>query len=199
MHDQPKYLDTRSLFWQQQFQSALDYESYLTASDSVHARKWQGLEDRLPSLTSEQTLRLSGHGRTMHVLVSSGVWCGDCVRQGPMLKRIAGACGPQVDLRLIDRDSSASLSDELRILGAQRVPVVVFLSEDWFEVGRFGDRLLTVYRAKAAREFGPSCDSGLVPPAEPQLAAEQDEWVDVFERMLLMLRLSPMLRERHGD
>ena len=25
------------------------------------------------------------------------------------------------------------------------------------------------------------------------------EWVDVFERMHLMLRLSPHLRERHGD
>jgi hypothetical protein len=116
-----------------------------------------------------------------------------------MLQRIAEACGPEVELRLIDRNASAELTDELRILGAMRVPMVVFLSEDWFEVGRFGDRLLTAYRAKAAREFGPACDSGIVAPPADQLAAEQEEWVGIFERMLLMLRLSPMLRERYGD
>ena len=34
---------------------------------------------------------------------------------------------------------------------------------------------------------------------EEELVAEQSEWVDVFERMILMARLSPPLRERHGD
>ena len=38
-----------------------------------------------------------------------------------------------------------------------RVPVVVFLSEDYFEVGRFGDRLLSAYRAKGAKELVAAC------------------------------------------
>jgi hypothetical protein len=135
----------------------------------------------------------------MNVLVYSGVWCGDCVRQGPMFRRVAEACGPRVRLRLVDRDASKALQDELRILGALRVPAVVFLSEDFHEIGRFGDRTLATYRAKAARELGPACDAGIVAPPPEQLAAEQEEWVAVFERMLLMLRLSPPLRARHGD
>ena len=34
---------------------------------------------------------------------------------------------------------------------------------------------------------------------EGQLAAELAEWADIVERMLLMLRLAPPLRARHGD
>ena len=211
MPDRPKYYDSRARFWQRHFEAAQGYAPYLAASDPGKAQKWHDLGNQIPAVTDAQRRRLTGHsqgghsplrgdaGRTMRVLVYSGVWCGDCVRQGPMLQRIAEACGPEVELRLIDRDASAELTDELRILGAMRVPTVVFLSEDWFEVGRFGDRLLTAYRAKAARELGPACDSGIVAPPADQLAAEQEEWVGIFERMLLMLRLSPMLRERYGD
>ena len=86
---------------------------------------------------------------------------------------------------------------ELRILGALRVPVVVFLSEDYWEIGRFGDRMLSVYRAKAAREVGRPFKASILSPSA--LAAEMAEWVDVFEWMLIMLRLSPPLRRRHGD
>lgn len=194
-----KYFDRRAPFWREHFERALKYEAYLNASDPAQAERWVRMAERIPPLASEQAERLRGHGRRMRVLVYSGVWCGDCVRQGPMLRRIAEACGPDVEIRFIDRDASEELKDELRILGAMRVPIVVFLSEDDFEVGRFGDRLLTIYRAKAAREVGPACSAGIVAPPPDELAAEQGEWVDIFERMLLMLRLSPMLRERYGD
>jgi len=199
MNDRPKYYDIRAEFWRHRFEAAAAYEAYLGASDPAKAARWRDMEEQLPPLPGDTSARLSGHRRRMHVLVYSGVWCGDCVRQGPMLRRIAEACGADVELRWVDRDADPELTDELRVLGAMRVPIVVFLSEDFFEVGRFGDRLLTVYRAKAARELGPACDTGLVAPPADQLAAEQAEWIDVFERMLLMLRLSPPLRERHGD
>lgn len=199
MTERPKYYDTRSDFWRRWFESATDYAAYLAASDPAKAARWREMETNIPPLPAETVPRLTGHRRRMHVLAYSGIWCGDCVRQGPMLRRIAEACGDDVALRWIDRDADPALTDELRILGAMRVPVVVFLSEDFFEVGRFGDRLLTVYRAKAARELGPACDTGLVAPPVAQLAAEQAEWIDIFERMFLMLRLSPPLRERHGD
>jgi hypothetical protein len=205
MPERPKYYDIRAGFWRRHFEAALAYPAYLKASDPAKAQRWRELEEQLPSVTDDQRERLAAspkreHGRrTMKVLVYSAAWCGDCVRQGPMLQRLADTCGPTVELRLIDRDASLELQDELRILGALRVPVAVFLSEDWFEIGRFGDRMLSAYRAKAAREFGPACDSGIVAPSRDRLAAELEEWVGVFERMLLMLRLSPLLRERYGD
>ncbi len=194
-----KYHDTRSGFWRTCFDAAAGYDAYLASGDPAKAQRWPAMEEKLPGVTAAQAERLRGHGRRMNVLIYSGVWCGDCVRQGPMLRRIAEACGPEVELRFIDRDALPELRDELRILGAMRVPVAVFLSEDFFEIGRFGDRMLTVYRAKALREVGPACNAGILAPPADELAAEMGEWVDIFERMLLMLRLSPMLRARYGD
>ena len=60
-------------------------------------------------------------------------------------------------LRFFDRDTHPDLTAELRICGGARVPVVVFLSEDWFEVGRYGDRTLAKYRQLAADMTGPAC------------------------------------------
>ncbi len=191
--------DDRGTFWREHFQRADNYETYLAGAESGRARQWRDLAEKLPALTPEQAARLQGYGRQLNVLVYSGVWCGDCVRQGPMIEAIAAACGTNVTLRVIDRDASEALTDELRILGGARVPVVVFLSEDFFEVGRFGDRLLSAYRAKGRSLDGTACTTGLIPPPDDELAAEMNDWLDVFERMLLMVRLSPFLRARHGD
>jgi hypothetical protein len=146
--------------------------------------------------------------RRMPVLCLSGVWCGDCVRQGPMLQAIA-ALNDRIDLRFAERIDDSRLANELRINGALKVPAVVFLSEDFFELGRFGDRLLTVYRRMARTQLGPACETGLIPPPTDELRAELVEWVDIFcelvewvdifWRMHLILRLSPLLRERYGD
>jgi hypothetical protein len=112
-----------------------------------------------------------------------------------MIRRIVEACGPKVNLRWIDREASLELRDELRILGAMRVPVVLFLTEDWFEVGRFGDRMLVIYQRKLAKDQG----TDWKPPPEGETATEQAEWVDIFERMLLMTRLAPFYRRKYGD
>jgi hypothetical protein len=80
-----------------------------------------------------------------------------------------------------------------------RVPVVVFLTEDFYEVGRIGDRMLTTYRRKIKNETGAACDAGLLLPPEEEGKAEMAEWVDIFERMLIMVRLSPPLRMRYND
>lgn len=197
--ERPKYYDTRSDFWRRAFAQGLAYDDYLNTTEPEKAERWRTMADRIPVLTLDQSGRLRGHNREMKILVLSGAWCGDCVRQGPMIERIVATCGPRVALRLIERDTDPELRDEMRILGAARVPAAIFLSEDYFEIGRFGDRLLTVYRKKAAREIGPACATGIVAPPPEELAAELAEWVDTFERMLLILRLSPMLRERHGD
>jgi hypothetical protein len=192
----PKYLDIRQDFWRDTFEKALPYQDYLTASDDTHANKWRDMEGEF-TMTDEQKQLLKGFVRKMNVLVYSGVWCGDCVRQGPMFQAIASQ-NPCIDLRFAEREDGSALSDELRINGALKVPVVLFLSEDYYECGRFGDRLLTVYRRMAQRQLGASCETGLIAPPEQQLNAELTEWIDIFERMQLILRLSPMLQQRYA-
>jgi hypothetical protein len=192
------YRDLRSAAWAAWYGAAASYEAYLAASDPARAEKWRELEGRLPALAADESRRLRGYHRRLHLLLVSGVWCGDCVRQGPIIRQIAAACDDEVELRVVDRDRFAPLRDEVRILGAARVPVLVFLSEDFFELGRFGDRTLTTYRLKASSELGPACPVPAVVTGE-ELSAERAEWLDVFERMLLMARLAPALRKRHDD
>lgn len=199
MNEKPKYYDKRSEFWKKCFEQAKPYEAYLACSPSEKAEKWTAMAERIPVLTEEQKEPLCRYNRCINILVYSGIWCGDCVRQGPMLQQIAEAVGDNVVLRFIERDVSEQLQDELRILGALRVPVVVFLTEDFYEIGRFGDRLLTVYRSKVRNELGVACSTSIVPPPLDEVLAELKEWVNIFERMLLMARLSPPLRQRHGD
>ena len=116
-----------------------------------------------------------------------------------MIRQLVNAADDGVELHCIDRDLMEELTDELRVLGAMRVPVVVFLTEDLHEVGRFGDRLLNVYRKKYANEVGAACSVPYAETPPEELAAERGEWVDVFERMLIMTRLAPGLRQRYDD
>ena len=192
------YFDLRSELFRRVFRDALAYPGYLATGNVRERAAWARVEAAVPPLPDDAGSRLDPAGRIVNVLCLSGIWCGDCVRSVPIVARLAEAAGPSVALRFVDRDAIPELRDELRVLGAMRVPIVLFLTEDFHEIGRYGDRPLTVYREKAATELGAACplpgsaDGGA-------LAAETEEWLDVFERMILMARLAPPLRARHGD
>lgn len=193
----PIYYDLREDFWKRHWEQSAPYDKFIEESDPTHVAKWQEIEQRVPELTKEQEERLQDYNRDIKILIYGGIWCPDCQRQAPMLQKIAQVIGSQAEVRLIDRADSIELQDELRILGATRVPMMVILSEDYWEVGRYGDRLLNVYRAKAAREINRGQRTGVLSPKA--LESELAEWVNIVERALLMLRLSPPLRRRHSD
>jgi thiol-disulfide isomerase/thioredoxin len=191
------YLDVNQSLFRAAFESAHAWAPYLTRSDPKHAQRWRAAYEGI-HLTAAQAALLSGFTRRIHLLVLSGVWCGDCSRQGPIFQRLSEAA-PGLELRFAERDEDEGLTDLLRINGAKKVPVAVFLSEDFYEVQRFGDRTLSIYRARAQREFGAACATGLVPPEPEALATEVSEWVDILERVHILLRTAPLLRARHGD
>ncbi len=123
-----KYRDIRQELWRSSFESALGYDAYLEASEDVHAGKWRSMAEKI-TVPEECASLVAGFERKMNVLVYSGVWCGDCVRQGPMFEKLAQG-NDRIDVRFAERVDDAPLGEELRINGAQKVPVVVFLSED---------------------------------------------------------------------
>ncbi len=180
------------------FQAALSYEQYLQTGTDEQKRRWQQVYEAA-QLTPAQAHFLAGFTREMRILVVSGIWCGDCVQQCPLLQRAAEANPRRIDLRLLDRDVHRDLSERLRINGGDRVPVVLFLAEDHELCGIYGDRTLSRYRALAARQLGPSCPTGLMVPDQDELSATLQDWIDEIERMQLMLRLSARLRQKHGD
>ena len=150
-----KYRDTRQEFWRSQFDAAKPMAPYLADGKDTHRAKWEAMAGRI-ALGDEQRQRAASFVRTMPALCLSGIWCGDCVRQGPILEAIAAASAG-VDLRFVERVED-ELAEELRINGALKVPVVVLLSEDFYELARIGDRMLSTYRKKAQRELGPTCE-----------------------------------------
>jgi len=182
--------------YQAAFDSARSYDDFLARYDSEDQKsRWAGAFARFEP-TADQKDLLGGFVREMNLLCLAGTWCGDCANQCPILERLARASA-RINLRFVDRDDSAALAAELRICGGNRIPVVVFLSEDFAECGRYGDRTLSKYRQMAVNLSGfagPTARAGTSPTGEVA-----QEWLNEFERIQLMLRLSPRLRERHGD
>ncbi len=179
------------------FARALEYGAFLeTYGPEEQRRRWRDVYERI-ALSDAQRELLGGFVREMNVLCLAGAWCGDCVNQCPIFQRLAEA-SQKVHLRFVDRDSDADLAGELKICGGSRVPVVLFLSEDFQPCGRYGDRTLARYREMAAELLGAACPTGLGASAE-SLTSVTEDWMREFERVQLMLRLSPRLRERHGD
>ncbi len=184
--------------WSKVFADALPYASFLDRYASPSQRtRWDAMHGRF-TLTAEQRNVLGGFARRMPVLCLTGAWCGDCINQCPVFDHFAQASS-RIDLRFLDRDASADVREALSINGGHRVPVVVFLSEDGFEVSRYGERPLLTYRRMAAEQLGPACPTGFVPPADEALAAVTADWLAEFERAQLILRLSPRLRAKYGD
>jgi thiol-disulfide isomerase/thioredoxin len=190
------YHDNRAHFWKKHYEMALPYEEYLK-TDPEKAVRWREFEPRALTLLGEQKKRVQDYNREINILAMVGIWCGDCVRTTSIIRKIAEAAGEKLNIRFIERETSPELVEELRILGATRVPRIVFLTEDFWEIDRAGDRLLPVYRAKAAREIGMNHDAGVMTPKAIQ--EETEAWLDVFERVLLMARLAPPLRKRYND
>lgn len=180
------------------FHSALPYHDFLAKYGSdEHRRRWADFYERV-KLTPAQTELLKSFTREINVLVMAGAWCGDCVQQCPIFEHFAAAAAV-IKVRYIDRDADDQVKKQLSIMGGARVPMVVFLSEEGNEAARFGDRTISKYRQLAKDQLGPSCPTGLVAPPDELIAAVTQDWLDIFERVHLMLRLSPRLREKHGD
>ena len=72
--------------------------------------------------------------------------------------------------------------------------MVVFFTEDGQEVARRGDRTLAKYRSLVANLSGAACPTGL--GRDPLLDAVTQEWLDEFERVQWILRLSGRLRQK---
>jgi hypothetical protein len=132
------------------------------------------------------------------------------VRIGDVMTDMGFITGDQRDQALAAQSGYSTLglwdvavAKELSICGAPRVPVLVFLSEDWHECERYGERTLNTYREKAKKHFssleGASCPTGLLVPEKDALAANTAEWLSHFERVQWMLLTSPRLAKLHGE
>jgi hypothetical protein len=182
----------------EKFQQGLGYADFLSryANDGQKLR-WRQVHEQV-AVTPAQREVLVSFRREMNVLCLAGAWCGDCINQCPIFEHFAAAA-PVIRVRYLDRDEHADVQRELQINGGNRVPVVVFLSEDGYEVGRYGERTLSKYRQMIRDQVGDMCSTGIAIPGDTLLIQVTQDWLNEFERVQWLLRLSPRLRQRHGD
>lgn len=182
----------------EKFAHALPYSEFMARHGTpAHDARWRSVLEQV-RLDRDQLALLSQFTRVTNVLVLAGTWCGDCANECPIFERFAEAA-PVIRIRYIDRDVHADAQEVLQINGGNRVPVVVFFSEDGFEVSRYGDRTLSRYREMASNQVGASCSTGIVTPGSPILGRVTNDWLNEFERVQWLLRLSPRLRQKHHD
>lgn len=184
-------------YTQRKFCAALQYSEYVSSGRPDQRDTWAAHHERV-RLTDGQRALIGSFTREINVLVSSGIWCGDCAVQVPMLDHIAAA-NPRVHLRILDRDEHSDLAERIMICGGLRVPTVLFLNEDFEFLSVHGDKSLARMRARAARLENAHCDLPAAASAQDEMAATLDDWVRELELAHLIARLSPKLRQRHGD
>ncbi len=176
----------------------LSYGDFLARyANDAQKQRWRQVHEQV-KLTTPQRQLLASFGRSMNVLCLAGTWCGDCINQCPVFEHFAAAA-PVIQVRYLDRDDHADVQRELQINGGNRVPVVVFLSEDGLEVARHGERTLSKYRQMMGEQAGASCPTGILLSGDALLVQVTQDWLNEFERVQWLLRLSPRLRQMHGD
>ncbi|MGH7244485.1 MAG: thioredoxin family protein [Phycisphaerales bacterium] len=188
------------------FDQAVAYSAYVATGTHHQQQSWNHFDqlsrEHAP-LTPTQTALIKSFTRRINILVLSGTWCGDCVHQCPLFQQLAEvspvSAGGQIELRFVDRDEASELSEAAKICGGLRVPTVIFLNEDLDFVSIMGDRSLTRYRAIAAKALGSSCPLPGAPVPADEIADTRQDWLNELERVHLLLRLSPKLRQRHND
>ena len=190
-------LDPYTALHRRGFDQALPFAAYVATANEAQQVRWNTAY-AAARVTGAQRELLGGFTRRMPILCVSGIWCGDCMRDGAILQRLAEAA-PAIELRFVDRDVLPELRDHLRVTGGRRVPATLLLDEDFQFVDRLGDRTLATYRRLAHARLGDSCPTGIAPAAADEIAAVAQEMCDRLERAQLLLRLAPHLREKHED
>jgi len=179
------------------FAMGLPYNDYVATGTEEQQRRWKAVYDAA-CLSRAQGQLIGTFVREMNVLVVSGVWCGDCVQQCPLLQHIAQA-NPKIHLTFVDRDRNRDLEEAFHANGGDRVPMAIFMAEDHEWCATYGDRSLSRSRALVRKLLGAACSTGVVVPDQEEMEATLQDWINEFERIQLMLRLSPRLRQKHGD
>jgi thiol-disulfide isomerase/thioredoxin len=180
------------------FPQGLTYDAFLARyANEGQKQRWRQVREQI-TLNAGQRELLGQFRRTTNVLCLAGAWCGDCINQCPSFEHFAAAA-PVIQVRYLDRDEHADAQRALQINGGNRVPVAVFFSEDGLEVARFGERTLSKYRQLIRDQVGDLCATGIAIPGDTLLAQVTQDWLNEFERVQWLLRLSPRLRQMHGD
>lgn len=139
-------MDIRAKY--QQGQTWQEWLNTITAN----RERFQANYEKCP-LTPEDLSFLRSIQRDVHILAIGADWCGDVVRQLPIVARMC-AENVHLHLRILNRDEHLDVMERYLFNGARSIPVFIFFNDQFIEVGNWkarpyrGQRLIA--RGKAA-------------------------------------------------
>ena len=154
-----------TLDWEAIFRSGQTYQAWIReGSDTSNREKMETLRQEL-ELEPQVAGFLAALPRPVRVLAIAEDWCGDVVKQVPVLARMEEAAG-NLEVRYVSRDQHPQVFARYLTNGGEAIPKFIFLSSNWVECGNWGP-MATAQRELIAR--GKAC--GDVPAARKKVAA----------------------------
>ncbi|MCW8133243.1 MAG: thioredoxin family protein [Planctomycetota bacterium] len=123
------------------------YADWLAACDPAKREEMEMIHAGV-ALSPDDTQFLQGLKRDVHVLAISEDWCGDVRRNIPPLARMCAA-GTRLHLRVVDKETKPEMMVRYLTNAAEAIPVFVFFSDAFVEVGHWGPRPLECKRLMA--------------------------------------------------
>lgn len=117
--------------------AALEYMAYVEKAQK-NADLWRG-NHQTATIDESDLRRASSLAIRWHLLVLSEDWCGDAVSTIPVLARLVEQA-PNLDMRIVVRDTHPDLMDAHLSSGARSIPVVMALDDQFDEYGWWGPR-----------------------------------------------------------
>jgi len=121
-------------FWE----AGQTYADWLKSSDANQRAEMEKIYEEV-KLDAATEAFAKGLKRPVHVLALSEGWCGDVRRNIPALAKLCAA-GPNLRLRVVDKETKPELMVRYLTNGAEAIPIFIFMSEQFVEVGFWGPR-----------------------------------------------------------
>ncbi len=115
----------------ERFYQGQSFQAYLTAvkeNKSLWENNYRQFE-----VSPETKNILSGIKQKFYVLAIAEDWCGDSVRNLPVMVKLVEAL-PDSELRVIRRDLNLDLMERYALNGKKKIPTVVFFDENFKEL-----------------------------------------------------------------
>ena len=126
----------------------LTYEEYVNQLEPAFQRRYQRSYQKV-ALSEEQINFLKLPSRPVRAIVFTTKTCTDSVSAVPIMKKIQEH-GTFIDLRVIDINKGDQEVEEVfenyTTNGDKRVPVIITLSEDYYEINRWVERSALGYK-----------------------------------------------------
>ena len=144
-----------SVVTQERFAQGMTYDEYMDSVKVNKARIEEYYDNvRLDSEQTDALRELAGaDGGPARLMVIGEDWCGDVVRELPVLARVAEAAG--LELRIFPRDENHDIMNEFLKEGKyMSIPVVVFYDQGHEYICHWIERSQTASREQGEIEAG---------------------------------------------